>query len=114
MDRPDVATESMTPFERRVRDPASGYAADFEVDSDTLMIVFAGIRGEVGIPSYDFLSISAAQSVKRLFLRDHRRSWYQLGVQGLAGSAQELADALREMIAQTGVEIGRASCRERV
>jgi len=104
MDRPDVATESMTPFERRVRDPASGYAADFEVDSDILMIVFAGIRGEVGIPSYDFLSISAAQSVKRLFLRDHRRSWYQLGVQGLAGSAQELADALREMIAQTGVE----------
>lgn len=74
MDRPDVATESMTPFERRVRDPASGYAADFEVDSDTVMIVFAGIRGEVGIPSYDFLSISAAQSVKRLFLRDHRRS----------------------------------------
>jgi pimeloyl-ACP methyl ester carboxylesterase len=67
-------------------------------------VVFAGIRGEIGIPSYDFLSISATQAVKRLFLRDHHRSWYHLGVQGLAGSVDELTDALRRMIDDTGVQ----------
>jgi|1186.fasta_scaffold112230_2 hypothetical protein len=89
-------------FELRLQDPSSGYAADLDAPSDTLMIVFAGIRGEMGIPSYDFLTISAAQGVKRLFLRDHHRAWYQLGVLGLADSVEGLADALRGIVAGCG------------
>jgi hypothetical protein len=90
-----MAASPHTAFADRLRDPLVGWAAVFEGSSDRLLIVFAGIRGEVGIPSYDFLSISSTQAVKRLFLRDHHRAWYQRGVAGLAGSAEDLAEALR-------------------
>src|SRR4051812_3986596 len=98
-----MAASDPATFAERLRDPQVGWAADFEQPSDRLLIVFAGIRGEVGIPSYDFLTISAAQPAKRLFLRDHRRAWYQRGVVGLADSAPELADALRRMAGEAGV-----------
>jgi pimeloyl-ACP methyl ester carboxylesterase len=98
VERLDTSDPIFTPFERRLKDPSSGYAADLDGPSDTLLVVFAGIAGEPGIPSYDFLSISATQGVKRLFLRDHRRAWYHRGVLGLADSADELAAELRRMI----------------
>jgi pimeloyl-ACP methyl ester carboxylesterase len=104
MEQTGTGNRVLTPFGRRLQDPSSGYAADLDVPSDTLMIVFAGIRGELGIPSYDFLSISATQGVKRLFLRDHHRSWYHLGVLGLAGSVDELVAELRRMIEGCGAE----------
>ena len=99
---PSPQLEAPGPFIEQLKDPARGVATDLERESDVLAITFAGIRGEVGIPSYEFLAMTEVSNVKRVFLRDHERSWYHLGVRGLAASVEELIGTLRQLAERCG------------
>jgi hypothetical protein len=84
-----------------------GVAYDFSPSSPTLLITFGGLARAPGlgpVPPFEFVNASASFAVKKLFLRDHRRSWYHRGVVGLGGDLDSVTSRLRELIAESGAE----------
>jgi hypothetical protein len=65
-------------------------------------VLFGGIAGGVSIPVFEFFKQTASLPVKKAFLRDPRRGWYQLGVPGIGDSADELRVFLEGLVAQSG------------
>jgi len=66
--------------------------------SDTLLIAFGGMRGRIGMPPFEFLRLTGAIPVKRLFVRDLRQAWYHRGLEGHGPTLQSVADTLQELI----------------
>ena len=69
-------------------------------DSRTLLLAFGGMVGRIGIPPFEFFSLTGEMPVKRLFVRDLRQAWYHRGIPGHGASLPEVADSLRAMIAR--------------
>jgi pimeloyl-ACP methyl ester carboxylesterase len=84
----------------------SGPALNLEMDSDsrTLLIVFGGMRGRIGMPRFEFFALTGDIPVKRLFVRDLRQSWYHRGLPGSGSTLMSVAGELRELIAAEQVE----------
>jgi hypothetical protein len=91
-------------FETRVDDPSVGVAADYSATSTTMLIAFAGMRLQMGMPPFEFFSLTQGLPVKRLFVRDPEHVWYHRGVPGYGRSIDELAARLREQIDQQDVD----------
>jgi len=77
---------------------------DLGLESKTLLVLFGGIAGGVSIPVFEFFRVSEGYPSKRVFLRDPRRSWYQLGIPGVGESAATVKSMLDETIARSGAE----------
>ena len=85
----------------------AGFHADLDRPGRTLLIAFGGLMGSVGaIPVFEFFSLVERENpeVKRLFVRDLKQAWYQLGVAGVGDTAPEVAAWLRELVAGLDVE----------
>jgi len=59
----------------------------------------------VGMPPFEFFSLTSGIPVKRLFVRDLRQAWYHDGLPGYGDSLLESAGALRSLLA--GLEVNR-------
>jgi hypothetical protein len=82
-----------------------GVRFDSEIDSQTLLIAFGGLRGRVDVPPFEFLGVTGDFPVKRMFVRDLYQAWYHRGVpRQRAKTLVSVADRLREMIAPHHVE----------
>jgi hypothetical protein len=103
-----METGGTTSFDALLRDPDQVLVADLEPASDTLLVVFSGIAGGLGVPAHQFMGSTAGLGVKRLFVRDPHRLWYLRGVPGLGGDARSAALALRELAERNGA--GRIVC----
>jgi pimeloyl-ACP methyl ester carboxylesterase len=90
--------------EASYRDPDAHYFADFAPQSDVLLIAFAGLRGRIGIPAFEFMKLTEPYGVKRLFLRDQQRRWYHRGIPGFGSSIDEVAGTLRQHIAGQNIQ----------
>jgi hypothetical protein len=77
---------------------------DMSSDSGTLLLAFGGIMGGIGMPPFEFLSLTGGIPVKRLFVRDLRQAWYHRGLAGHGETLTQVAQALREMLAAERVE----------
>jgi pimeloyl-ACP methyl ester carboxylesterase len=91
----------------RVLGAADGEAAlslDMDAESRTLLLAFGGMKGSIGIPPFEFLSLTGEIPVKRLFVRDLRQAWYHRGVPGHGETVTAVADSLAELLAQHEVE----------
>jgi hypothetical protein len=88
-------------FESLVSRPDTHVVLDLATESRALLILFGGIAGGVSMPVFEFFRVAADFPVKKAFLRDPRRGWYQLGIPGVGDSA----DAVRALI---GTVIERA------
>jgi pimeloyl-ACP methyl ester carboxylesterase len=82
-----------------------GVRFDADVDSQTLLIAFGGLRGRVDVPPFEFLSVTGDFPVKRMFVRDLYQAWYHRGLpRQRAKTLVGVADRLREIIDPHGVE----------
>jgi pimeloyl-ACP methyl ester carboxylesterase len=72
--------------------------------SRSLLIAFGGLNRAIGIPPFEFLSLTSDVPVKRLFVRDVHQSWYHRGLPTLGRSIDEVADALRAVVAAHDVD----------
>lgn len=77
---------------------------DTQSDSRTLLIAFGGMNLQIGIPPFEFLSLTGDIPVKRLFVRDLHQSWYHRGMPGYGDTLMAVADSLGRMIAEEDVE----------
>jgi hypothetical protein len=89
-------------FDARLRNPDEVLVADLEPDSDTLLVVFSGIAGGLGVPAHQFMGATEPLGVKRLFLRDPHCLWYLRGVPGLGDDAPGIARGLRQIAERSG------------
>jgi len=67
-------------------------------ESTTLLIAFGGMRGRIGMPPFEFLSLTGGIPVKRVFVRDLRQAWYHHGLPGQGDGLLDVARVLRELI----------------
>jgi len=66
--------------------------------SGTLLLGFGGMVGKIGIPPFEFFSLTRSTPVKRLFVRDLRQAWYHRGVAFHGSTLAEVAESLREIL----------------
>lgn len=91
-------------FRKEVEDPKVPLSFDLGRSSSTLLIAFGGMRGQLGMPTFEFFKATGGIPVKRLFVRDLRQAWYHRGIPGHGSSVEEVAESLRELIARHHVE----------
>ncbi|MHB8234605.1 MAG: hypothetical protein ACYDHT_08125 [Solirubrobacteraceae bacterium] len=92
------------PKDRLQRLFVPGVRLDAQIDSDTLLIAFGGLRGRVDVPPFEFLSVTGDFPVKRMFVRDLHQAWYHRGIpRQHAKTLEAVADRLRTVIEPHGV-----------
>ncbi len=91
-------------FSRDLMDPDAPIGLDMASASGTLLLAFGGLVGQIGIPPFEFFSLTAQVPVKRLFVRDLHQAWYHRGIPGHGSDLPQVADALRPLLAEQGVE----------
>lgn len=89
-------------FESLLSQPDAHVVLDLSPDANTLLVLFGGIAGGVSMPVFEFFRVASTIPVKKAFLRDPRRGWYQLGIPGVGGSAGAVKSLLDEIIDQSG------------
>jgi pimeloyl-ACP methyl ester carboxylesterase len=76
---------------------------DMEGASSTLLLAFGGLNSRLGIPPFEFLSLTGDIPVKRMFVRDLHQAWYHRGLPGYGDSLLSVAESLSALIAGHGV-----------
>jgi pimeloyl-ACP methyl ester carboxylesterase len=79
-------------------------SVEMDSGSRTLLIVFGGMKGRIGMPRFEFFALTGDIPVKRVFVRDLRQAWYHRGLPGYGRTLMSVADVLREHIAAEQVE----------
>ncbi len=79
--------------------------AEVRVDptSPSLLVAFSGLRTPSG-NHYDLRRASDGLNVSRILLRDHRRSWYHTGIEGVGTDVQSVLSFLKDAIAAIAPE----------
>ncbi|MGO8906104.1 MAG: alpha/beta fold hydrolase [Solirubrobacteraceae bacterium] len=91
-------------FSRDLEDREAPLCLDMAGDSRTLLLAFGGMVGKIGIPPFEFFSLTAGTVVKRLFVRDLRQAWYHRGIPRHGSTLAEVAQSLRKMLEHHQVE----------
>jgi hypothetical protein len=91
-------------FRRELENPSTPLSLDLDRDSSTLLIAFGGMRGQLGMPVFEFFKATGGIPVKRLFVRDLRQAWYHRGIPGHGSTIEAVAESLGELIERHGVE----------
>jgi pimeloyl-ACP methyl ester carboxylesterase len=73
-------------------------------NSRVLLLAFGGMVGRIGIPPFEFFSLTGSMPVKRLFIRDLRQAWYHRGIPGHGSNIPELAESLGRILAREQVD----------
>ena len=84
--------------------PGAHVVLDLETRSPTLLVLFGGIAGGVSMPVFEFFRLTAGFPAKKVFLRDPRYGWYQLGIPGVGDSAADVRAFLSAAIERASVE----------
>jgi len=73
-------------------------------DSRTLLLAFGGMVGRIGIPPFEFFSLTGSMPVKRLFVRDLRQAWYHRGIPGHGSTITQVADSLSALLERAEID----------
>ena len=80
-----------------------GLRANWQPDSDVLLVAFGGIRSqERPRHAYELTRVTARFAVNRIYLMDDHGLWYHHGIEGHTGNIDETADYLRRAIEARG------------
>jgi hypothetical protein len=91
-------------FDSLLARPDAHVVLDFATESSTLLVLFGGIAGGVSMPVFEFFRLTSVFPVKKAFLRDPRRGWYQLGIPGIGDSPADVRAFLFAAIARARAE----------
>lgn len=88
----------MTDFAERVRDVGDdGCVADV-AGRGTVLLAFGGLGQQLGVPPFEFFTLTAGFDVDRVFVRDTQRGFYHRGVTGVGRTIPEIRDHLAGLI----------------
>lgn len=66
--------------------------------SRKLILAFGGIKGALGMPTFEFYQSSSIINESRVFFRDFSQHWYHSGLRGITQDVLETADYIRSLI----------------
>ncbi|PWU24096.1 MAG: hypothetical protein C5B48_07485 [Candidatus Rokuibacteriota bacterium] len=84
-------------------DPRFGVGHDFSSPSKTMLIAFAAMSPLMP-PPFHLFEATSGLPVKRIFVRDPQRVWYQHGVPGFGDSIDTVAASLQSILEEHDVE----------
>jgi hypothetical protein len=84
-------------------DPSLSVGYDLSSQSKTMLIAFAALA-PYKPPPFHLFEFTTALPVKRLFVRDPERVWFQRGIPGFGQTIDEVAASLRLVISEQEVE----------
>ncbi len=102
--RAALAPRLRGPKDRLQRWVAPGLSEEMNSSSPTLLIAFGGMRGNIGMPPFEFFSMTRDLSVKRMFVRDLHQAWYHRGTRRHGTTLLGLSNSLRDLLEQREVE----------
>ncbi|MCB0704426.1 MAG: hypothetical protein KDC34_03915 [Saprospiraceae bacterium] len=88
----------------RLQDKDFTVLTDFNVESEVLLIVFSGVGLGIGVPYFEFLNALNDYKIRKIFVRDNRKSWYHGGIIGMGDTIDETLDPLRKLIKESGAK----------
>jgi len=91
-------------YRRSLADEGVSVSLDTDVDSKTMLLTFGGMRSTAGIASFEFVALTRAFGVKRMFVRDPRQSWYHRGMPQHGTTLESVGEVLRELLQEHDVE----------
>jgi hypothetical protein len=91
-------------FVALTNDSNVGAAFDVDTDSDTMLIAFGGMPGHIGMPVFEFFTLTKDLAIKKVYLRDLARAWYLAGIPGFGDDVPSTAEALRNTIEKIGAK----------
>lgn len=71
-----------------------------EPSSQTLLVCFGGIKGELPIPVFEFLNSLDKYTINKIFLRDFRQVWYHQGLLNISSNSEETLSYLKKKITE--------------
>lgn len=63
-----------------------------------LLVAFGGLKGNLGMPPFEFLRSTEALRAGKVFVRDPHQAWYHRGVPGLGDDIDQVAAGLARVI----------------
>jgi pimeloyl-ACP methyl ester carboxylesterase len=99
-----IKRQYRTRFPKRLAEEDLPLSADMDSDSRTLLIAFGGMRNRIGMPPFEFLSLTGGLPVKKLFVRDLRQAWYHRGMPEHGETLLDVAAALKRLLAEHEIE----------
>jgi pimeloyl-ACP methyl ester carboxylesterase len=66
--------------------------------SRKLILAFGGIKGALGMPTFEFYQSSSIINENRIFFRDFSQQWYHSGLRGMTRNVPETANYIRMLI----------------
>lgn len=91
-------------YRRAAGDEGVSVSLDADVDSSTMLLTFGGMKSTAGIVAFEFVSLTRAFPVKRMFVRDPRQSWYHRGMPNQGSTLESVGEVLRGILEGQGVE----------
>ena len=86
-------------FFEKVANSTISIATDLDVESDTLLVIFGGLRGGLGVPLFEFKRTVSKLEMpfKTPFVRDLHQAWYQKGLADITSNVDETRDYLHRV-----------------
>lgn len=80
----------------------SGAASNLFCEPDSgqavTLVAFGGIKGELGVPPFEFFNITRNMNVRRIFVRDLSQKFYHGSMRPLGETIPQVADSLRPLL----------------
>jgi hypothetical protein len=83
-------------FYKDLEDIQASVTLDLKPGLDTLLVVFGGIAGSLGIPPFEFFNTTQGIPASKIFVRDLNQSWYHGGLRGITDNIEGVRDYLKE------------------
>jgi len=85
------------PFYSELPDLNNSVIMDLD-NRKTLLIIFGGIAGHMGLPPFEFSKILTSIETDKVFIRDVNQTWYQSGLPGICNDFDGIKYFLDKLI----------------
>ncbi len=96
--------EDKTDFLSELKNSKEAIFTDASSDNSTIIIAFGGMKGNMGIPVFEFFKILSPLNAKKMFIRDLDQNLYFGGLSGITNSIDGIVDHLKETFKELGIK----------
>lgn len=89
-------------FKAGIKGDKKSTAMDLSHPGKPMIIAFGGLRGAMGVPSFEFFKLTDDLLVNRIYVRDFDQLFYHSGLLGISENIDETVVFLKQKIAESG------------
>ncbi len=93
-----------TDFLSELKNNKGAIFIDTSSDSSTIIIAFGGMKGNLGIPAFEFFKILSPLDAKKMFIRDLDQNLYFGGLPGITDGIDGIVEHLKGKFEEFGVK----------